>query len=108
MKKLIAVFGLAVAVMGVNSASANDVALQLVLSTAHTQDLIDWKVGDAAEFDVKAGSFGKLGTMSKSVASDEGTVLKVERPSTSVSIQKNGDKYLIKNGDTLGTISNEV
>ena len=37
-----------------------------------------------------------------------GTVLKVERPSTSVSIQKNGDKYLIKNGDTLGTISNEV
>lgn len=37
-----------------------------------------------------------------------GTVLKVERPATHVAIERNGEKYLIKNGDTLGTISNDV
>jgi nucleoid-associated protein YgaU len=37
-----------------------------------------------------------------------GTVLKIERPATHVAIERNGEKYLIKNGDTLGTISNDV
>lgn len=37
-----------------------------------------------------------------------GTVIKVEKPSTPVAVAKNGEKYLIKNGDTLGTISNDV
>jgi LysM repeat protein len=37
-----------------------------------------------------------------------GTVLKIERPATQVAIERNGEKYLIKNGDTLGTISNDV
>jgi nucleoid-associated protein YgaU len=37
-----------------------------------------------------------------------GTVLKVEKPATPVSIEKNGEKYLIKTGDTLGTISKDV
>jgi nucleoid-associated protein YgaU len=37
-----------------------------------------------------------------------GTVLKVEKPATSVSVERNGEKYLIKTGDTLGTISNDV
>ncbi len=37
-----------------------------------------------------------------------GTVLRLEKPSTPVSVAHNGDKYLIKNGDTLGTISDDV
>ncbi|MGK5084905.1 LysM peptidoglycan-binding domain-containing protein [Bdellovibrionota bacterium FG-1] len=37
-----------------------------------------------------------------------GTVLKVERPATSFALQKNGERYLIKAGDTLGGISGEV
>ncbi len=37
-----------------------------------------------------------------------GTVLKVERASTPVNISRNGDRYLIKQGDTLGTISQDV
>jgi nucleoid-associated protein YgaU len=37
-----------------------------------------------------------------------GVVLKVEKPSGDVSIQKSGEKYLIKRGDTLGTISKSV
>jgi nucleoid-associated protein YgaU len=37
-----------------------------------------------------------------------GTVLKVEKPGSPVSIDRNGEKYLIKLGDTLGKISNNV
>jgi nucleoid-associated protein YgaU len=37
-----------------------------------------------------------------------GTVLMVERPANPVTIDRNGEKYLIKQGDTLGTISNDV
>jgi nucleoid-associated protein YgaU len=37
-----------------------------------------------------------------------GTVLKLEKPSSPVAIEKNGDRYLIKGGDTLGTISDDV
>jgi hypothetical protein len=38
----------------------------------------------------------------------KGIVIKVERPSTPVSVERNGEKYLIKNGDTLGKISNNL
>lgn len=37
-----------------------------------------------------------------------GTVLKLEKPSSPVQISRNGKKYLIKSGDTLGTISDDV
>lgn len=37
-----------------------------------------------------------------------GTSLKVEKPATAVAVEKNGEKYLIKTGDTLGTISKDV
>lgn len=37
-----------------------------------------------------------------------GAVLKVERSSTPVAIDRNGESYLIKSGDTLGTISGDV
>lgn len=37
-----------------------------------------------------------------------GTVLKLDAPSTPVTVAKNGNPYLIKDGDTLGTISTDV
>ncbi|MGE0614287.1 MAG: LysM peptidoglycan-binding domain-containing protein [Bacteriovoracia bacterium] len=37
-----------------------------------------------------------------------GTVLQIEKPATPVTISRNGEKYLIRQGDTLGTISNQV
>lgn len=37
-----------------------------------------------------------------------GTTLKYEKPASEPSIDKSGDSYLIKNGDTLGSISQEV
>ncbi len=38
----------------------------------------------------------------------KGTVLKVNKPSNAVAINRNGEKYLIQKGDTLGKISNSV
>jgi nucleoid-associated protein YgaU len=38
----------------------------------------------------------------------KGTVIKVEKPASAVAIDRNGEKYLIKPGDTLGRISNDV
>jgi nucleoid-associated protein YgaU len=37
-----------------------------------------------------------------------GTILKLDQSQTGVAIDKNGDQYLIKHGDTLGKISNDV
>jgi nucleoid-associated protein YgaU len=37
-----------------------------------------------------------------------GTVLKLDKPNVPVAIERNGDQYLIKTGDTLGTIANDV
>lgn len=37
-----------------------------------------------------------------------GIVLTYNKPSSAVGVERNGEKYLIKKGDTLGTISNEV
>jgi nucleoid-associated protein YgaU len=37
-----------------------------------------------------------------------GTVLKLDKPSVPVAIERNGDQYMIKAGDTLGTIANDV
>jgi len=37
-----------------------------------------------------------------------GVSLKLEKPSSPIAIDRNGDKYLIKVGDTLGTISDDL
>ncbi len=37
-----------------------------------------------------------------------GTELKIEKPASPVSISRNGEQYTIKQGDTLGTISQDV
>lgn len=41
------------------------------LNTVTPQDLINWKVGDEANFIVSGGSFGKLGNLHKFVAKEE-------------------------------------
>ncbi len=38
----------------------------------------------------------------------KGMVLKIEKPAVPVTIERNGEKYLIKLGDTLGKISDDV
>jgi LysM repeat protein len=38
----------------------------------------------------------------------KGLVLKLEKPTTPVSVERNGQKYLIKKGDTLGKISDAL
>ena len=37
--------------------------------------LIDWKVGDSANYDITGGPFGKMGTMTKAVTKEEGETL---------------------------------
>jgi len=37
-----------------------------------------------------------------------GVAIKLVQPASSISIERNGEKYLIKNGDTLGSISEDV
>lgn len=37
-----------------------------------------------------------------------GTVLNIEKPANPVSIERNGDKYVIKKGDTLGKIAYDI
>lgn len=37
-----------------------------------------------------------------------GTVLNLEKPSSPVTVDRNGEKYVIRSGDTLGKISNHV
>lgn len=51
-----------------------DIVHELVTSVT-VSDLINWKVGDSADYNVSAGSFGTLGTMTKAVTKDEGTTL---------------------------------
>ena len=60
-------------------------------------DLYRWK-----------GSSKPIRTRSPIRACSAGTVLKLEKPASPVTVEKNGEKYLIKSGDTLGTISKDV
>jgi hypothetical protein len=47
-------------------------------------------------------------TVSDPKSLKEGTILKLELPATPVVVDRNGEKYLIKDGDTLGKISGAV
>ncbi len=46
--------------------------------------------------------------ISDSNALKKGDILKLDAPAAAVVIDRNGEKYLIKNGDTLGKISGQV
>jgi len=48
------------------------------LARLDTLSLIEWKVGESMQYDVTAGPFGKVGTMSKEVTADDGTILVVK------------------------------
>lgn len=57
----------------------NSALVQQSLLTVTPLDLIDWKVGDNASYNIMAGAFGNLGTMVKSVASEEGAAIWVKQ-----------------------------
>jgi len=86
-KKFSVVAGLAVLSISTAQASVEStVAYQISQADLHTLvtnvspfDLINWKVGDSADYDVSAGMFGKVGTMKKFVKSDEGAAIWVRQ-----------------------------
>ena len=53
----------------------NQTVLRASLSDVQVLDLINWKVGDNATFQISAGPFGKVGDMKKAVTKDEGKAL---------------------------------
>jgi hypothetical protein len=112
MKKFLALLGVAVFSTSL-SAQNIDIALSdadlqaIAISAVEPLDLINWKVGDTASYDVKVGSFGKLGTSKKFVAKDEGTALWIEQH-MDLMIQKQKIEILINKADgkVLKTIVN--
>ncbi|MGK5088083.1 hypothetical protein WDW86_11045 [Bdellovibrionota bacterium FG-2] len=101
MKKFFAVLGLALVSVQGFASSLNDVAWNdffMTSLTASIQDVINWKVGDTSSFDVAAGSFGKMGTMVKSVTKDEGTALWLHQD-MNLSVQKQVADVLINKAD---------
>jgi hypothetical protein len=52
--------------------------LVLRLANLNTLNVINWKVGDTANYNISAGSYGQVGTMTESVTKDEGTSLWIE------------------------------
>lgn len=103
MKKFLALLGLAVAVVQPSFASEStltsvELQARLLAVAAAPLDVIDWKVGDSAQYDVKAGSFGKLGTMSKAVTKDEGSALWITQD-MNLMIQKQKVEMLLSKAD---------
>lgn len=99
MKKLI---GFALAVLSLSSLSAV-AAPVTVLSTAQMNqlmtapiplNLINWKVGETANFDVSVGPFGKLGTMVKTVTREEGNAVWISQ-NADLAIQKDSSEILL-------------
>ena len=94
--------------LAANSAFADSISLPAALSQAQlnaitlgnvsAQDVINWKVGDNANYQVSAGSFGKLGTMSQAVTKDEGAALWV-KTDTKLAIQNDTAEMLLNKAD---------
>lgn len=105
MKKLISLFGLAVLALTAQTtyAETNPVVidahqLSVTFATVNPYDLINWKVGDEAHFDVSVGPFGKMGKMDKSVTKDEGSAIWV-RQYMDLQFQKDTSEMLISKAD---------
>lgn len=103
MKKLMTVLGLAVLAVSMQPAKADVVAidvaqLQKAVAMVGTQNLIDWKVGDASYYDVTLGMFGKMGKLEKSVTKDEGAAIWV-RQYLDIQIQKDTTEILLNKAD---------
>lgn len=70
----------------------------ITLGNVRAMDVINWKVGDNANYQVSAGSFGKLGTMAQTVTKDEGTALWV-KTETKLAIQNDTGEMLLNKAD---------
>jgi hypothetical protein len=110
MKKFLTLLGIAMLSTGAqaNNISLTDAQIQsIAISTVSTFDVINWKVGDTAKYDVSAGSFGKLGTSVKSVTKDEGAALWITQD-MNLAIQKQKVEILLNKADgkVLKTIVN--
>ncbi len=72
--------------------------IEIMKANVESLDLINWKVGDNAKFNVAAGSFGNIGTLDKSVSKDEGTALWLTQQ-MNVMIQNQKVETLINKAD---------
>ncbi len=102
MKKLVSIIALSFCFSGLNQAAfahtVNVVDLQMQAALFVPADLINWTVGDTAEYEVSAGAFGKVGKMVKSVTKDEGQALWVKQD-MDMQIQKELIEILIRKSD---------
>ena len=105
MKKIFVSLFAVLAVFANNSFASDEVislinenSVQMLVDSAAPLNLINWKVGDTANFDVSAGSFGKLGTMVKSVTSEEGNNIWIEQK-LDLGFQKDNSKMLMSRAD---------
>lgn len=89
MKKTTMIMAALLALFAVKNASANDtgiLATQVALadiqasaaSAIHTNNLINWKVGDSADYTITS-TFGALGNLHKFVASEQGNAIWVQQ-----------------------------
>lgn len=105
MKMLSALFLAVLTVASVQNSQADTVinpALEANLAQSLTSvapyDLINWKVGDEANYDVKVGMFGKLGTLVKSVTKEEGGAVWVKQEAK-LAIQNDTTEMLMNRAD---------
>jgi hypothetical protein len=109
MKKFSIAFGLAV-IMTSAAANAGEVSLfsvQELVALINPTALINWKVGDKADYNVGIASMGNMGTMTKSVTSGDDTTLWIEED---MSLMGQTEKVQIQmnraDGKVLKTIVN--
>ncbi|OFZ20189.1 MAG: hypothetical protein A2X94_09810 [Bdellovibrionales bacterium GWB1_55_8] len=109
-KKIFITLGMAVSLATPALASQNSIDLlsyQTVLTSLAPFDLINWKVGDTANYNISAGFFGKVGVMVKSVTKDEGTAIWITQ-----NMELQGQKQVVEiliskaDGKTLRMIVN--
>ena len=77
---------------------AVEAGLARTLVMAAPLDLINWKVGDQAAFDVSIGAFGKIGTMNKSITKEEGGAIWIHQEANLV-VQKDVTDMLLNRAD---------
>lgn len=76
----------------------NEATMKVLTETVSPYNLINWKVGDKANFDISAGNFGKVGTMIKEVISEEGNNIWVQQKAD-LGFQKDESKMLMSRAD---------
>jgi len=81
-------------------ASFNEEVLSAVTAKTHPFNLVNWAVGDSADFQVTLGSFGTVGTVSKVVQSEETTENALWVKTTmDLTVQKDESEMLIRRSD---------